>query len=99
MKTPSNELEPTREIPIKQLPQCHCGRQQTGNWTGGTESHWMIDKPEGPDQKEAGLIEYVCLSCNRRHRLRGKKLYEVLTDGTERAYMREGQYGRWFSCH
>jgi hypothetical protein len=30
--------------------------------------------------------------------LRGPKFYEVLADGSERAYMREGRYGRWLSC-
>lgn len=97
MSTAENEPVPTRELPLKQLPQCHCGRQQSANWTGGSESHWLMIKPEGPDVKEPGLIEYECLSCKRRYRLRGNKFYEVHTDGTERPYLRLGQYGRWLS--
>jgi hypothetical protein len=53
---------------------------------------------KGTAQEETQLIEYECLSCNRRYRLRGAKFYEVLTDGSERPYMRQGQYGRWLSC-
>ena len=94
---------PTRELPARLLPPCRCGKTQTGNWPTGSENHWLLIKPkegEPPEvpPKEAQLIEYECLSCNRRYRLRGPKLYEVLTDGSERAYMRQGQYGRWLSC-
>jgi len=99
MSTTDKPPEPTRELPIKQLPQCRCGRQQSGKWTGGTESHWLMIKPEGPEVTETGLVEYECLSCKRRYRLRGSKFCEVLPDGAERPYMRLGQYGRWFSCH
>ena len=38
------------------------------------------------------------LTCRRRYHLRATKLYEVLADGSERPYMREGRYGRWLSC-
>jgi len=55
-------------------------------------------KPAEAEQKEPGLVEYECLSCHRRYRVRATKLYEVLADGSERAYMRQGQYGRWLSC-
>ncbi len=55
-------------------------------------------KPEESESKELSLVEYECLRCRRRYRLRGPKLCEVLPDGSERAYMREGRYGRWLSC-
>jgi hypothetical protein len=55
-------------------------------------------KPEEAEAPEPALVEYECLNCHRRYRLRGPKLYEVLADGAERAYMREGRYGRWLSC-
>jgi len=98
MKASNSALPPTREIAVRLLPQCRCGRQQSGNWTGGTESHWLVVKPEATEQAEPALVEYECLSCKRRYRLRDAKLYEVLGDGSERAFMRQGQYGRWLSC-
>jgi hypothetical protein len=98
MKAPSVSPPATRELPVRQLPACRCGKQQSGEWKGGSETHWLMIKPEEGPEKEAALIEYECLSCKRRYRLRGAKLYEVLTDGSERAYMRQGQYGRWLSC-
>jgi hypothetical protein len=55
-------------------------------------------KPEDAEPQDPPLIEYECLTCHRRYRLRGPKFYEVLADGSERAYMREGRYGRWLSC-
>jgi hypothetical protein len=58
----------------------------------------MLVKPEDAESKEPPIIEYECLTCHRRYRLRGPKFYEVLADGIERAYMREGRYGRWLSC-
>jgi hypothetical protein len=57
-----------------------------------------VVKPEQAESKEPPVIEYECLTCRRRYRLRGPKLYEVLAEGLERAYMREGRYGRWLSC-
>lgn len=98
MKSPTTPVPATRELPVKQLPPCRCGKQQSGNWPGGPENHWLVIKPSEPESTEPPLIEYECLSCHRRYRLRDTKLYEVLTDGTERAYMRQGQYGRWLSC-
>ena len=67
------------------------------NWPADAQNRWLMIKPSEEEQKEAGLVEYECLSCHRRYRLRGTKLYEVLADGSERAYMRQGQYGRWLS--
>ncbi len=99
MSSADKKILPTRELPIPQLPQCRCGKQQSGNWTGSSEMRWMMLKPEGEQQTEAGLVEYVCLSCNRHFRLRGNRFLEVLPDGAERPYMRLGQYNRWFSCH
>ena len=98
MKSPTSPVPATREVPARLLPACRCGKQQSGNWPGGPESHWLILKPTEAEQKEPALIEYECLACKRRYRLRDTKLYEVLTDGAERAYMRQGQYGRWLSC-
>jgi len=97
MKTPEKQPLPTRELPTNELPPCRCGRQQSGQWTGGSVSHWLMAKPEGSDQTEPGLIEYECLSCKRRYRLRGNRFLEVLASGSERPYMRLGQYGRWLS--
>jgi len=99
MKSSDSPPPATRELPLKQLPHCRCGRQQAGNWVGEAQSHWLMVKPEGPEQTEPGLIEYECLACKRRYRLRGNKFMEVLPDGSERAYMRQGQYGRWLSSH
>src|SRR4029077_10299130 len=106
MKSINEPTEATREVPVKVLPACRCGKSQSGNWTGGPAQQWLLLKPaeakesESKDSKpgEPGLIEYECLSCHRRYRLRGTKFYEVTSDGAERAYMRQGQYGRWLSC-
>jgi hypothetical protein len=57
-----------------------------------------VVKPAEPTPQEPPLIEYECVACRRRYRLRETKLYEVLSDDSERAYMREGRYGRWLSC-
>jgi len=98
MKTPASTTEPTREVPIKDLPACRCGKQQSGNWPTEAQNRWLMVKPAQEEAKEPALVEYECLSCRRRYRLRGKHLQEVLPDGSERAYMRQGQYGRWLSC-
>jgi hypothetical protein len=100
MTTPTSTPEPTRELPIKDLPACRCGKQQSGKWPTEAQDRWLMVKPDEAEQKdkEPGLVEYECLSCRRRYRLRGTKFYEVLPEGTERAYMRQGQYGRWLSC-
>lgn len=108
MKSTNEPLEATREIPSKLLPACRCGKSQSGNWTGGASQQWLLLKPGEAEPKEpeakdsqpqeSGLIEYECLSCHRRYRLRGTKFYEVTPEGVERAYMRQGQYGRWLSC-
>ncbi len=83
---------------MKLLPKCRCGKQQSGNWPTEAENRWLLIKPTAAEQEEPALIEYECLSCRRRYRLRGTRFCEVLTDGAERPYMRQGQYGRWFSC-
>jgi len=103
MKTSPDPIPATREVPIKLLPPCRCGQSGSGKWPRGTEDRWLVLGPNDAEkketeQKEAQLIEYECLSCRRRYRLRGAKLYEVLTDGSERPYMRQGRYGRWLSC-
>src|SRR5436309_15267257 len=103
MKSPNEPIEATREVPLKLLPACRCGKSQSSNWPRSAEAQWLLRKPgesesKAPDQNEPQLIEYECLSCNRRYRLRGTKFYEVTPDGSERPYMRQGQYGRWLSC-
>ena len=98
MNTPTPTPPATRELPVKELPSCRCGKQQSGNWPTEAENRWLLVKPTETEQKEPALIEYECLSCHRRYRVRGTKLYEVLPDGSERPYMRQGQYGRWLSC-
>ncbi len=97
MKPADKEPVPTRELPVAQLPHCRCGQHSRKNLTGGAEKLWLLEKPEGPDVKEKGLIEYECLACNRHYRLRGNRFCEVMTDGSERPYMRLGQYGRWLA--
>ena len=103
MKPSVNPIPATREVPTRLLPPCRCGKSQSSRWPRGAEERWLVLRPneaekKETEQKEAELIEYQCLSCNRRYRLRGVKFYEVLTDGSERSYMRQGQYGRWLSC-
>ena len=98
MNSPTDPIPATRELPANHLPACRCGKQQSGNWPGGSASHWLTIKQDEPEHQEPALIEYECLACNRRYRLRDAKLYEVLPDGSERPYMRQGQYGRWLSC-
>ncbi|HEY5911362.1 MAG TPA: hypothetical protein VJA21_12235 [Verrucomicrobiae bacterium] len=104
MKASIDPIPATREVPTKLLPACRCGKSQSSSkWPGGAEERWLVLRPgeadkEETEPKEAEHIEYECLSCSRRYRLRGAKLYEVLTDGSERPYMRQGQYGRWLSC-
>jgi len=98
MNSPKEPLPATKEIPLKQLPPCRCRASQSGNWPAGAENQWLVIKPSEADQKESQEIEYECLSCNRRYRLRDTKLYEVARDGSEHPYMRQGKYGRWLSC-
>ncbi len=98
MKSPDAPLPATREIATRLLPHCRCGQSSPGDWPKGSTESWLVVKPEEGESKEPALIEYECLTCRRRYRLRGPKLYEVLADGSERAYMREGRYGRWLSC-
>jgi hypothetical protein len=98
MTTSNASLPATREIALRLLPQCHCRQSPSGEWAKRPEDNWLLVKPDEAEAKEPGQIEYECLACHRRYRLRGPKLYEVLPDGSERAYMREGRYGRWLSC-
>jgi hypothetical protein len=98
MKAPDAPLPATREIAIRLLPPCHCRQSPSGEWPSTAGEKWLLVKPAEGESKEPPIIEYECLSCQRRYRLRGSKLYEVLADGAERAYMREGRYGRWLSC-
>ncbi len=98
MTTPDSALPPTREIATRLLPACRCGHAQTGNWPSHGGEDWLVVKPAEAQPNEPPLVEYECLACHRRYRLRGPKFCEVLTDGAERPYMREGRYGRWLSC-
>jgi hypothetical protein len=99
MTHPESSLSPTREIATRLLPACRCGHAHSGNWPGRPGEDWLVVKPSEPKPDEPPLVEYECVACRRRYRLRDTKLYEVLPDGAERAYMREGRYGRWLSCH
>ena len=98
MTSPNPSLPATREIETRLLPACRCGHSHSGNWPDRAGADWLVVKPAEPAAQEPPLIEYECVACRRRYRLRGSKLYEVLADGSERAYMREGRYGRWLSC-
>ena len=85
-RNPAPPPLPLPAVPIRQLAKPALAR--LGSWS----------KPTEAEAKEPPIIEYECLTCHRRYRLRGPKFYEVLADGSERAYMREGRYGRWLSC-
>lgn len=98
MTSPEPSLPATREIETRLLPACRCGHSHTGNWPGRAGEDWLLVKPTESKPDEPPLIEYECVACRRRYRLRGTKFHEVLPDGTERPYMREGRYGRWLSC-
>ena len=98
MKPTDAPLPATREVATRLLPLCHCRQSPSGNWPSHSGEGWLLVKPEDADPQDPPLIEYECLTCHRRYRLRGPKFYEVLADGSERAYMREGRYGRWLSC-
>lgn len=98
MNAPDLSLPPTREIATRLLPQCHCHQPRPSNWPVHAGANWLVVKDTETAPNEPPLIEYECLNCHRRYRLRAAKLFEVLADGTERAYMREGRYGRWLSC-
>jgi len=98
MTSPDVPVPATREIAPRLLPHCHCQQAQAGSWPSQPGDKWLVVKPAEPAANEPPLIEYECLTCHRRYRLRGPKLYEVLANGAERAYMREGRYGRWLSC-
>ena len=98
MKTSEAPPPATREIATRLLPACHCRQSPSGNWPTRASDDWIMVKPQDATAQEPPLIEYECLHCRRRYRLRGTKLCEVLTDGSERPYMREGRYGRWLSC-
>ena len=103
MTSPNPSLTATREIATRLLPACRCGHSQSGNWHSHGGEDWLVVKPQEAAAQESpppepNLVEYECLACHRRYRLRGQKFYEVLPDGSERAYMREGRYGRWLSC-
>ena len=97
MNNPEESPQPTREIATRLLPSCRCGHSQAGNWPNRAGQEWLVVKPEEPGGNEPPLVEYECLACHRRYRLRGTRLLEVLPDGSERPYMREGRYGRWLS--
>jgi hypothetical protein len=98
MTTQNAALPPTREIATRLLPHCRCHQSPPANWPANAGETWLVVKPAESESGEPPLVEYECLTCRRRYRLRGTKLCEVLTDGTERPYMREGRYGRWLSC-
>ena len=98
MTSPNPSLPATREIATRLLPHCHCRQSQPANWPSQAGDNWLVVKPEEPEPNQPPLTEYECLTCHRRYRLRGTKFCEVLTDGSERPYMREGKYGRWLSC-
>ena len=98
MTAPNLSLPPTREIATRLLPRCHCHQSQPANWPSQAADNWLVVKPADSEPNQPPVIEYECLTCRRRYRLRGTKFCEVLTDGTERPYMREGRYGRWLSC-
>ena len=99
MTPPDASIPATRAIATRLLPPCHCRQSPSGNWPSRPEDGWLLVKPpESEPQEQPPIIEYECLTCRRRYRLRGPKFYEVLADGSERAYMREGRYGRWLSC-
>jgi hypothetical protein len=98
MKPSEAPLPITREIATRLLPPCHCRQSPSGNWPSNAGEGWLLVKPEDAEPQDPPIIEYQCLTCRRRYRLRGPKFCEVLPDGSERAYMREGRYGRWLSC-
>ena len=98
MKPSEAPLPITREIATRLLPPCHCRQSPSGNWPSNAGEGWLLVKPEDAESQDPPIIEYQCLTCRRRYRLRGPKFCEVLPDGSERAYMREGRYGRWLSC-
>ncbi len=98
MNAPSSSIPATREIATRLLPHCHCRQSQPSNWPSQAGDNWLLVRTEESAPNDPPLIEYECLTCHRRYRLRASKLFEVLTDGSERAYMREGRYGRWLSC-
>ena len=98
MKDPESPLPPTREIETRLLPSCRCGHAQSGKWPNRAGEEWLVVKPAEAKETEPPLIEYECVACHRRYRLRGPRFQEVLPDGSERPYMREGRYGRWLSC-
>ncbi len=98
MTSPNAPLPATREIATRLLPSCRCGHAQSGNWPTRAGEDWLVVKPQESAAQEPPVIEYECVACRRRYRLRGPKLYEVMPDGSEKAYMREGRYGRWLSC-
>ena len=98
MKPSDAPLPATREVATRLLPPCHCRQSPSGNWPARSGDGWLLAKPEDAEPQDPPIIEYECLTCRRRYRLRGPKFYEVLADGSERAYMREGRYGRWLSC-
>lgn len=98
MTTPDSPLPSTREVAIRLLPHCHCRQAQPGKWPTQAGEQWLVVKPAEPEPNQPPLVEYECLTCRRRYRLRDTKFFEVISDGSERAYMREGRYGRWLSC-
>jgi hypothetical protein len=98
MTSSNPSLPATREIATRLLPHCHCRQSQPANWPSQAGDNWLVVKPAEPEPNQPSLTEYECLTCHRRYRLRGTRFCEVLTDGSERPYMREGKYGRWLSC-
>lgn len=98
MKPSDTPLPATREVATRLLPPCHCRQSPSGNWPTSAGENWLLVKPAEAEAKEPPLTDYECLTCHRHYRLRGPKFYEVLADGSERSYMREGRYGRWLSC-
>ena len=78
MKPTDAPLPATREVATRLLPLCHCRQSPSGNWPSHSGEGWLLVKPEDAEPKDPPLIEYECLTCHRRYRLRGPKFYDCL---------------------
>jgi hypothetical protein len=68
-------------------PTCRCRKCQYMHY----ESVW----PEEITVTEETVYEYRCPFCSRTYRQKGKRFWEVSSDGSEIPYMVISKWGRW----
>jgi hypothetical protein len=68
----------------KDFPICVCG-------SCSSQDYIFLHR----DSSEAPSSYYKCPSCHRCYRLKGNIVFELISGGTERPYMRQSRFGQW----